>query len=118
MARWRQRDALIPILLDGSTDLPGCLSYIVAKDVVESDAIWVTEVWESEKSHRDSLLLPSVLQAIALGRPLIAGFGARTKTDPVGGLGLVPGVDCEHAAGMSCCTSVIQSEKAKFYGSE
>ena len=84
-----QRDALIAILVEGISGMPGCLSYIVAKDSTDSNAIWVTEVWDSQESHRESLSLPSVQQAIALGRPFIAGFGERFETIPVGGEGLV-----------------------------
>ena len=86
-----RRDALIEILLEGTTGesaMPGCLSYVVAADATDPDALWVTEVWESEESHRGSLSLPSVQQAIARGRPLIAGFGERFVTTPVGGYGL------------------------------
>ena len=83
-----QRDALIAILIAGTSAMPGCLSYIVAKDSTDADALWVTEVWESQASHRASLSLPAVQQAIAKGKPLIAGFGERFETQPVGGHGL------------------------------
>jgi quinol monooxygenase YgiN len=83
-----QREALTAILLESAGDMPGCLSYVVAKDPADADAIWVTEVWDSQESHRDSLSLPSVQNAIARGRPLIAGFGERFETEPVGGHGL------------------------------
>ena len=83
-----QRDALIAILLKGVSGMPGCLSYVVAQDATDADAIWVTEVWDSQDSHRASLSLPSVQQAIARGKPLIAGFGERFETKPVGGHGL------------------------------
>ncbi len=84
-----QRDALIGILLDGVNNMPGCLSYIVARDLTDADALWITEVWDSQESHKASLSLPAVQQAIARGRPLIAGFGERFETNPVGGHGLV-----------------------------
>ncbi len=83
-----QRDALIAILVNGVSGMPGCISYIVAQDAADPDAIWVTEVWTSKDSHRASLSLPSVQQAIAKGRPLIAGFGERFETVPVGGQGI------------------------------
>ena len=86
-----QRDALIAILLEGTAKMPGCLHYIVAKDTADANAIWITEVWESEASWRASLSLPSVQAAIAKGRPLIAGFGERFVTEPVGGQGLATG---------------------------
>jgi quinol monooxygenase YgiN len=83
------RDQLVAILLDGVAGMPGCLSYVVAKDSSDEDAIWVTEVWESKASHETALSLPSVQQAVARGRPLIVGFGERFETVPVGGQGLV-----------------------------
>jgi quinol monooxygenase YgiN len=83
-----QREALMAILLEGLSDMPGCLSYIVAKDPADKDALWVTEVWDSQASHAASLNLPSVKDAIAQGRPLIVGFGERFETEPVGGHGL------------------------------
>jgi quinol monooxygenase YgiN len=83
-----ERDSLITILIDGLSDMPGCLSYIVAKDPIDFEAIWVTEVWDSKSSHEASLSLPSVRKAISLGKPLISGFGDRFETEPVGGHGL------------------------------
>lgn len=85
-----QRDALIAILLDGVSGMPGCRSYVVASDTTNTDVIWITEVWDSEASHAASLTLPSVRAAIAKGRPLIAGIGPRTVTTPAGGHGLAP----------------------------
>lgn len=85
------RDRLIAILLEGTGAMPGCLSYVMARDPADENAIWITEVWDSEESHRASLALPPVQQAIAAGRPLIAGFGSRTVTEPVGGHGLPTG---------------------------
>jgi quinol monooxygenase YgiN len=84
-----QRDALISILLEGIENLRGCLSSIVAKDPKDPAAVWVTEVWDSPESHQGSLSLPSVRQAIARGKPLIAGFFESFTTAPVGGRGLV-----------------------------
>ena len=83
-----QRDALAAILLDGTQTMPGCLSYVVATDSADADALWITEVWESQESHKASLALPSVKAAITKGRPLIAGFSNRVETSPIGGQGL------------------------------
>jgi quinol monooxygenase YgiN len=83
-----QRDALAEILLQGLQEMPGCLSYVVAHDPADADALWITEVWDSQASHQASLSLPAVQQAISRGRPLIAGFGERFETMPVGGHGL------------------------------
>lgn len=83
-----QRDALAAILLAGTAGMPGCLGYVVAADAGDPDALWVTEVWDSKTSHRASLSLPAVQQAIAQGRPLIAGFSERFETTPLGGVGM------------------------------
>lgn len=83
-----KRDALIDVLLAGVSGMPGCLSYVVARDAEDADALWISEVWESKDAHAASLSLPSVRDAIARGRPLIAGFGERFETEPVGGHGL------------------------------
>ena len=84
-----QRDALIAILIEGVSGMPGCLSYVVATDLTDPDSLWITEAWESQDKHKASLSLPSVQAAIAKARPILAGFGERFETQPVGGHGLV-----------------------------
>jgi len=86
-----QRDALIALLLEGTGGMPGCLSYVVAKDLEDADAIWITEVWDSKESHAASLQLPQVQAVIPRARSLIAGFDNRHETRPVGGIGLPHG---------------------------
>lgn len=81
-----RREALAAILLEGLSDMPGCLSYIVANDPIDPNALWI---WENQDSHRASLDRPSVKQAIARGRLLIARFGERFETVPIGGHGLI-----------------------------
>jgi len=83
-----RREELIKILLDGVANMPGCISYVVAKDVKDADGIWITEVWDSKDSHAASLKLPQVKDAIAKGRPLIKDFDVYHETEPVGGHGL------------------------------
>ena len=83
-----KRDEFIAILLEGVGAMPGCLSYVVARDTKDADAIWITEVWDSKESHAASLQLPAVREAIKRGRPMIAGFGEQIITEPVGGHGL------------------------------
>ena len=83
-----QRDFVIDILLKGTEAMPGCRSYIVARDPADENAIWITEAWDSQEQHRASLALPSVQEAIAEARPHITGFGERFETEPAGGQGL------------------------------
>jgi quinol monooxygenase YgiN len=85
-----KREELIAILLDGVSGMPGCLSYIVATDPADANAVWITEAWDSKESHAASLTLPHVRAAIVKGKPLIAGFSDGAVTTPVGGHGLVP----------------------------
>ena len=81
------RDQLLTILLEGCSDMAGCISYVVAEDRDNADAIWVTEVWESKAAHSASLSLPSVKAAIAKAMPLIASFEPLAETTPFGGIG-------------------------------
>jgi quinol monooxygenase YgiN len=83
-----QRDALAAYLLEGTQTMPGCLSYVIATDPADPDALWITEVWDSKESHQGSLALPSVRATIQKARPLIAGFSNRVETVPIGGQGL------------------------------
>jgi len=85
------RDALAAILLEGTGDMAGCLSYLVANDATDPDALWITEVWDTASSHQASLALPAVQAAIAKGRPLIRAFSNRVETVPLGGTGLTSG---------------------------
>lgn len=84
-----KRAELAAILLEGLRDMPGNLSYIVADDPADADKLWITEVWTDAESHLASLKLPSVQDAIAKGRPMIAGMARIAETRPVGGTGLV-----------------------------
>ncbi len=83
-----QRDALAAILLEGTGSMPGCISYVIATDSADADALWITEVWDSKASHDASLRIPAVQAAIAKGRPLIAGFSNQVETVPLGVYGL------------------------------
>jgi quinol monooxygenase YgiN len=83
-----QRDDLIATLLEGTGGMPGCRSYVIATDPQDANAIWITEVWDSQADHAASLGLPSVKAAISKGRPMIADMGPHFETTPVGGHGL------------------------------
>jgi quinol monooxygenase YgiN len=81
-----KRDELIEVLGgSGDSGMPGCLSYVVARDPDDPDGLWVTEVWVDQASHRGSLELPAVQEAISRGRPLIAEFDVRHETEPLSG---------------------------------
>ena len=86
VAKPGQRDALAAFLLEGSAAMSGCLSYVVAQDLKDGDALWVTEAWNTRASHDASLRLPGVQAAIAKARPVIASFGDQVETAPIAGL--------------------------------
>ncbi len=81
-----RRDELASILNAGTQNMPGCLSYIIAMDTADTDALWITEVWVDAEHHAASLKLESVQAAITQGRPMIGGFGHRFETMPVAGV--------------------------------
>jgi len=83
-----RRDELLGLLLEGNAAMPGCRSYVIARDPGSDDGIWITEVWDSRELHQASLNLPHVQQTIAKARLLIAGFAERFETEPQGGIGV------------------------------
>jgi quinol monooxygenase YgiN len=83
-----KRDELIKILQEGTRNMPGCRSYILAKDAADENVIWVTEIWDNAASHDASLSLPAVKDSIAQGKPLIGAFEKVAVTNPVAGVGL------------------------------
>ena len=83
-----KRDEMIEILKESAAGMPGCLSYVVAKDATDEDTIWVTEVWDSKSSHDASLSLPAVKNAIPRGKAILSNFERIAVTSPVWGAGL------------------------------
>jgi quinol monooxygenase YgiN len=83
-----RREEMIGILKESAVDMPGCLSYVVAKDSVDGDTIWVTEVWDTQASHDASLSLPAVRNAIPQAKKLVADFEKVAVTNPVWEVGL------------------------------
>lgn len=83
-----QREALLSIMLEGNAPMPGCRSYVIARDPASDNGIWITEVRDSQDQHMASLHLPHVQATIARARPLIAGFDQRFETEPQGGIGI------------------------------
>jgi quinol monooxygenase YgiN len=83
-----KREEMIGILKESTANMPGCFSYVVAKDSADENAIWVTEVWDSIASHDASLSLPSVKNAIPRAKAIVSSFEKVAVTSPVGGVGL------------------------------
>jgi quinol monooxygenase YgiN len=83
-----KRDEMIAILKESAADMPGCLSYVVAKDSADENVVWVTEVWDSAASHDASLSLPSVTRSMPRIKPMLSSFDKIAVTTPVWGVGL------------------------------
>lgn len=80
-----KREELIRYLAEGSHAMPGNLAYQIWRDTADQNSVWITEVWKDEASHKASLALPQVQEAIRKARPIIAGFGARAEVEPAFG---------------------------------
>lgn len=83
-----KRDEMTAILKSSAANMPGCLSYVVAKDAGDENVMWVTEVWDSQASHDASLSLPAVKEAIPRGKALVTNFERVAVTTPMWGVGL------------------------------
>ena len=83
-----RREEMIGILKGSAADMPGCLSYVVAKDAVDENTIWVTEVWKDMPSHDASLSLPAVKNALPRAKAIVSSFEKIAITTPVWGAGL------------------------------
>ncbi len=79
-------DEMIKILKESAFNMPGCLSYVVARDATDENVLWVTEVWDSAASHDSSLNLPSVRNAIPQARAIVSAFDKVAITFPVLGI--------------------------------
>jgi hypothetical protein len=43
---------MIGILKASAAALPGCHSYVIAKDAADANIVWVTELWDSHEPRR------------------------------------------------------------------
>jgi len=89
-AKNEQGDALAAILLEASklmTVLDTCHLYLVSQDADDSDAIWVTEVWDSKAAHDVSLQQDKVRALIGKAMPLLDGQPQNGQTlEVLGGI--------------------------------
>lgn len=83
-----KREEMIRLLKESAAAMPGCFSYVVAKDATDENVVWVTEVWDSLASHDASLLLPAVKSVIPQAKTIISGFEKVAVTTPVWGVSL------------------------------
>ncbi|MFB9273691.1 putative quinol monooxygenase [Cohnella cellulosilytica] len=90
IARPGQRGELAKLMLESAAtlqEMEGCIYYIISESVDEPDALWISELWESEEAHAASLKNENVLAVIQRCRPLIAGVNP-VKLRLLGGKGI------------------------------
>ena len=85
-------DELAEILIQASkivANAPGCKIYLISRDHLEKDAIWVTEAWDSKADHANSLKLDEVRQLIMKAMPLLDGNPQKgQELEILGGIGI------------------------------
>lgn len=85
-------DQLSDILLQAAkliSTAPGCQIYLIGSDPEDKDAVWVTEVWDSQKDHDDSLKNEAVRALITQAMPMLDGSPAKgQQLEILGGHGL------------------------------
>ena len=77
-----RRDEVAGLMVSGGA-MPGCRSFVVARDPKDPDALWITEVWDSEAAWKASLERPAIRASIEKALPLIASIGEPIVTEPV-----------------------------------
>jgi quinol monooxygenase YgiN len=78
-----RREELIGLLQKASSEMPGCSSYVIAKDAADAEVLWVTEVWETEANHDASLTLRAVQAVIPRVQPLLTRIEKIAVTEPL-----------------------------------
>lgn len=87
-----QGQRLIDIMLDAAAlakTQPGCQLYVVMQGMTDPDLIFVTEAWDSQEAHQNSLSDQAILGLVTLAKPLIQAMQHQVAR-PLGGLGLEP----------------------------
>lgn len=83
-----KRNEMIDLLKSSAANMPGCFSYVVAKDSADENALWVTEVWDTVATHDASLSLAAVQGVIPQAKAIVTSFEKIAVTAPVWGVGL------------------------------
>ena len=81
-----RREQLITLLGEGTRNMPGCLAYIISRDLHDENTVWVTEAWDSKARHDASFSLPAVQSVVAKTKPLVADFSRVAEIGPVFGV--------------------------------
>ena len=67
----------------------GCRLYLVSVNPEERHEIWVTEVWDSQEDHDNSLTVPGVRELIGQAMPILNGKPEKGQVlEVLGGAGI------------------------------
>jgi len=69
-------DELAAILLEAAqlmATAQGCQLYLVGQDTQDDTVVWISEVWDTQQDHDNSLSVTGVKELIGQARPLLAG---------------------------------------------
>ncbi len=81
-----QRDSLVAAMTSNVGPLPGCRSFVVAHDPAHSDAVWITEVWDSRDAWQAPLEIEAVKASTEVTVPLVRDWGETVETEVVASL--------------------------------
>lgn len=87
-----QRDILVELLLHAASlvqTTAGCELYIINTSPTETNSVWVTEMWRSQRDHDASLSVEGAAEHIKKVLPLLAASPEKIDVLPVGGKGFV-----------------------------
>ena len=71
-----QAEQLSNILLQAAeliSTAKGCKLYVIGRDPEATNAVWVTEIWESKADHDNSLHVEGVKELISKAMPILDG---------------------------------------------
>src|SRR5690606_33266739 len=51
----------------------GCKFYVIARELNDTDSVYVTEIWDSKEDHDNSLKLEGVRELIMKAMPILDG---------------------------------------------
>ena len=90
-AQSSKRDALVELLLKAAeqvTPIAECELYVINTSPDEPEAVWVTEIWNSQADSEAALKVEGAKENIQQVLALLADKPQRTVVQPVGGKGL------------------------------
>ncbi|MEG1590465.1 MAG: antibiotic biosynthesis monooxygenase family protein [Chryseobacterium sp.] len=91
-AKAGQRNELANILLKASelvSTAKGCKLYAISKDENDTNAVYVTEIWDSKEDHDNSLKVEGVRELIMSAMPILDGQPTKgQELEILGGTGI------------------------------